>query len=75
MTRLFPETKGGQFSEGETVSRLIEHSRLLVEDVYSVAHNRKLKGDIAIGDGLIRIGQNLERTHNLIIQLLTRGAN
>lgn len=67
------ETIGGQASEAETFSRLVEHLRLAAEAAYVLGHLRKANDDNLVGQGWLAIGQLLERTVVQVTKLATRG--
>lgn len=66
------ETVGGQASEGETFSRLLEHLRLATEQAYTLGHLRKANGDETIGQGFLAVGQMLELTVGNVTKLAMR---
>jgi len=72
MTRLPYETKGGNFSEGETFAQLTEYLRLASEAAYVLGHYNKENHDTVRGEGFLHVGQNLEKTRELITNLATR---
>lgn len=67
------ETIGGQASEPETFSRLLEHLRLASECAYTIGHLRKANDSILIGTGFLAIGQLLERMVSQVTNLITKG--
>jgi len=71
MARLRYETKGGNFSEGETFAQLTEHLRLAAEACYVLGHYSKENHDTVRGEGFLRVGQSLEKTRELITNLAT----
>jgi hypothetical protein len=70
-TRLPYETKGGNFSPAETITQMTEYARLMSECAYSLSHHYKANGDDFRADGLRRIGQNMEKMAQYVIQLST----
>lgn len=67
------ETVGGQASESETFSRLLEHLRLASEAAYVIGHLKKANDDTLIGTGFLAIGQLLERMVGQVTTLITKG--
>jgi hypothetical protein len=72
MTHLRYETKGGNFSEGETFAQLTEYLRLASEACYVLGHHSKENHDTIRGDGFLKVGQNLEKVRELVTNLATR---
>lgn len=71
MTRLHLETTHGDVSESVTYSQLIEFLRKGAEACYTLGHLRKACDDTITGEGFLKVGQNLERTVELVTQLAT----
>lgn len=67
------ETIGGQASESETFSRLLEHLRLASEAAYVIGHLKKVNSAELIGTGFLGIGELLERMVGQVTTLITKG--
>ena len=75
MTRLKYETVAGYFSEGMAFEQLSEHLKLAAEAAYAIGHHRKENQHALSGDGLLQVGQNLEKMQKLVTQLMTGKLN
>lgn len=73
-TRLPYETKGGNFSPGETHAQLSEYLKLAAECCYALGHYDKANDDNTRGDNFIKVGQKLEEMQRLVLMLSTIGA-
>jgi len=65
------ETKGGNFSEGETFAQLTEYLRLASEACYVLGHYSKENYDTIRGEGFLKVGQNIEKTRELVTAIAT----
>ena len=69
MTRF--ESKGGYFSEGDTFAELTSVLRRAEELCYMIGHHSKENGDTVRGDGFLRVGQQLEKTRDIVTKFAT----
>jgi hypothetical protein len=67
------EMKAGQFSRGDTYSRITNNMRDIIDDLYALGHDDKENHHFARGQGFLDMGQRLERFLQLLSQLETRG--
>jgi predicted nucleotide-binding protein (sugar kinase/HSP70/actin superfamily) len=72
VTRLPYETIGGQVSEADTFSQLIEHLRLAEEAAYTIGHLRKMQDDNLTGQGWLAVGEMLKMTQINVTNFATR---
>ena len=70
--RLTYETKGGQVSEADTFSQLLEYLRLAEEACYVIGHINKTCGQDLKGQGFLAIGEMLKMTHVNVTKLATQ---
>jgi len=63
------ETKGGQVSEADTFSKLLEHLREAQESCYMLGHLRKANDDLLNGQGWIAVGEMLKMTIRNVTRL------
>ncbi len=65
------ETRGGQVSEADTFSKLLEHLREAQECAYVLGHLRKANDDKVTGQGFIAIGEMFKMMIRNVTQLAT----
>jgi hypothetical protein len=65
------ETKGGQFSRGDTYKQLSEHLIAAQELIHIIGHDYKADGDIAVADLWHKAGENIKRMQELVRSLAT----
>lgn len=70
--RLPYETRGGQISEADTFSQLLEHLRLAEEAAYTLGHLSKMQGDDLRGQGFLAIGEMFKLTIINVTNLATK---
>ena len=70
MTNRLPyETIGGNVSEADTFSQLMEYLRLAEEAAYLLGHLRKANDDSAQGDLWLQVGERFKPMQGLVTSL------
>ena len=70
MTNRLPyETIGGNVSEADTFSQLMEYLRLAEEAAYLLGHLRKANDDSFQGDLWLKVGERFKQMQGLVTSL------